>query len=123
MGDFASAAWGVGDSDGLSIDGRVHQPHSLGIFYQALTQFLGFPGWGDEYKVMGLAPYGTPRYTDQLGELLLLRSDGRFELNLDYFRHHREDLDFRWRNCAPEVGPVLLPAASRSARPGPATRS
>ena len=106
LGDFASAAWGLGDDDGLSIDGRVYQPHSLGIFYKALTQFLGFTGWGDEYKVMGLAPYGAPRYVDRLSEVLLLQGDGTYRLNLDYFRHHREDLGFQWRNCAPYVGPV-----------------
>ena len=106
MGDFASAAWGLGEDDGLSIDGRIYHPHSLGIFYKALTQFLGFTGWGDEYKVMGLAPYGKPRYVDQLGELVLLQPDGTYRLKLDYFRHHREDVGLRWRNCAPEVGPL-----------------
>ena len=60
FGDFSSAAWGVGKGTNISIDGRVYFPHSLGIFYQALTQYLGFPHYGDEYKVMGLAPYGKP---------------------------------------------------------------
>jgi carbamoyltransferase len=60
FGDFSSAAWGVGRGKTISIDGRVYFPHSLGIFYQALTQYLGFPHYGDEYKVMGLAPYGRP---------------------------------------------------------------
>src|SRR6266851_6603710 len=60
FGDFASAAWGVGHGSEISVEGRVHFPHSLGIFYQALTQYLGFPDYGDEYKVMGLAPYGLP---------------------------------------------------------------
>ena len=60
FGDFASAAWGVGQGSDIAVDGRVYFPHSLGIFYQALTQYLGFPHYGDEYKVMGLAPYGEP---------------------------------------------------------------
>src|SRR5437660_384434 len=60
FGDFASAAWGIGQGNNINIEGRVHFPHSLGIFYQALTQYLGFPHYGDEYKVMGLAPYGAP---------------------------------------------------------------
>ena len=60
FGDFSSAAWGAGRGQEISIDGRVYFPHSLGIFYQALTQYLGFPHYGDEYKVMGLAPYGKP---------------------------------------------------------------
>src|SRR6516225_6579407 len=58
FGDFASAAWGVGCGADIDVAGRVLFPHSLGIFYQALTQYLGFPHYGDEYKVMGLAPYG-----------------------------------------------------------------
>jgi len=56
--DFASAAWGGGSGTKLSLDGRVLFPHSLGIFYQAMTQYLGFPHYGDEYKLMGLAAYG-----------------------------------------------------------------
>ena len=56
FGDFASAAWGVGRGKDIEVEGRVYFPHSLGIFYQALTQYLGFPHYGDEYKVMGLAP-------------------------------------------------------------------
>jgi len=55
FGDFASAAWGYGQGTALSLDGRVLFPHSLGIFYQAMTQYLGFPNYGDEYKLMGLA--------------------------------------------------------------------
>jgi carbamoyltransferase len=58
FGDFASAAWGYGRGNTLSLDGRVLFPHSLGIFYQAMTQYLGFPNYGDEYKLMGLAAYG-----------------------------------------------------------------
>ena len=60
FGDFSSAAWGAAAGCEISTHGRVYFPHSLGIFYQALTQYLGFPHYGDEYKVMGLAPYGRP---------------------------------------------------------------
>ena len=66
FGDFSSAAWGVGHDKEIRIEGRVYFPHSLGIFYQALTQYLGFPHYGDEYKVMGLAPYGTPKFMDAM---------------------------------------------------------
>jgi carbamoyltransferase len=59
FGDFASAAWGCGKGAALSLDGRVLFPHSLGIFYQAMTQYLGFPHYGDEYKLMALAAYGN----------------------------------------------------------------
>ena len=87
FGDFSSAAWGLGQGNNVSVDGRVYFPHSLGVFYEAMTQFIGFPHYGDEYKVMGLAPYGEPRFVDQMKELVRLNDDGSFELNLRYFRH------------------------------------
>src|SRR3984957_2185939 len=70
FGDFASTAFGVGRGGEVKIDNRVYFPHSLGIFYSALTQFLGFPNYGDEYKVMGLAPYGEPHFLDPLREVV-----------------------------------------------------
>src|SRR5262249_19518401 len=96
FGDFCSAAWGIGKGTNISIDGRVYFPHSLGIFYQALTQFLGFPHYGDEYKVMGLAPYGKPAFMDAMHKIVLLRGDGGYELNLSYFRHHSEQISYQW---------------------------
>ncbi len=72
FGDFASAAWGLGSTADLKIDGEIYFPHSLGVFYMAMTQYLGFPHWGDEYKVMGLAPYGTPRHLDIMRQILIL---------------------------------------------------
>jgi carbamoyltransferase len=101
FGDFASTAWGVGRGNDLSLDGRIHFPHSLGLFYQALTQHLGFPHYGDEYKVMGLAPYGQPRLLDQMRQIVRLQSDGGFELDLAYFRHHREKAPYTWESGAP----------------------
>ncbi len=65
FGDFASAAWGIGRNGRIELEGKVYFPHSLGIFYQALTQYLGFPNYGDEYKVMGLAPYGKPLHPER----------------------------------------------------------
>src|SRR5262245_40038445 len=90
FGDFASAAWGVGEGSAIQIDGRIFFPHSLGIFYQALTQFLGFPHYGDEYKVMGLAPYGRPVFMEAMRQIVCLRPDGSYALNVRFFRHHRE---------------------------------
>ncbi|SKA15159.1 carbamoyltransferase [Enhydrobacter aerosaccus] len=87
FGDFSSAAWGLGEDSRLAVDGGVYFPHSLGVFYEAMTQFIGFPHYGDEYKVMGLAPYGEPHFVDQMGDLIYLKNDGTFELNLRYFRH------------------------------------
>jgi carbamoyltransferase len=107
FGDFASAAWGLGNGQTLHVDGRVHFPHSLGIFYQALTQYLGFEHYGDEYKIMGLAPYGEPRHVDALRNLVRLLPHGGFELDLRYFRHHRENVPYRWSSGSPEVGTLF----------------
>ena len=110
FGDFSSAAWGVARGSDLSVDGRVFFPHSLGIFYQALTQYLGFPHYGDEYKVMGLAPYGRPTLLDEMQKIVKLKDDGSFELNLKYFRHHSDDVPYQWENGSPEVGDLFSPA-------------
>jgi carbamoyltransferase len=104
FGDFASAAWGVGRGTRIDVEDRVYFPHSLGIFYQALTQLIGFPHYGDEYKVMGLAPYGEPAFMDQMRQIVLLQPDGGYRLNLDCFRHHREKIDYQWDNGSPNVG-------------------
>ena len=72
FGDFASAAWGVGRGCRVEAEDKVYFPHSLGIFYQALTQYLGFPNYGDEYKVMGLAPYGEPRFMAEMRQIVNL---------------------------------------------------
>lgn len=104
FGDFASCAWGTGKGADIQIDGRVYFPHSLGIFYQAVTQYLGFFHYGDEYKVMGLAPYGQPNYMKEMREIVRLYEDGTFKLNLNVFRHHIKKVDYRWENGAPAVG-------------------
>jgi carbamoyltransferase len=109
FGDFASAAWGLGEGHRIRVDGRVFFPHSLGIFYESLTQFLGFPYYGDEYKVMGLAPYGKPIYLEQMRKIVRLQEDGRYELDLAYFRHHKERIEYKWKNCSPFVGTLFTP--------------
>src|ERR1700746_2011634 len=78
FGDFASAAWGCGHDTALSLDGRVLFPHSLGIFYQAMTQYLGFPHYGDEYKLMGLPAYGDSSARHEVEKLLALHDGGSF---------------------------------------------
>ena len=113
FGDFASSAWGMGSAGGVSVEGGVFFPHSLGTFYEAITQFLGFPHYGDEYKVMGLAPYGRPTHLAQMRELVRLRDDGGYALGLEYFRHHSEVVTHQWDNCAPEVGTLYSPAMER----------
>jgi carbamoyltransferase len=110
FGDFSSAAWGTAAGSEISTHGRVYFPHSLGIFYQALTQYLGFPHYGDEYKVMGLAPYGRPSFLNALSKIVRLLPDGGFELDLRFFRHHREDVAYQWMEGAPEFRALFSPA-------------
>lgn len=110
FGDFASGAWGLCEGTDISVSGRVFFPHSLGIFYQALTQFLGFPHYGDEYKIMGLAPYGRPSYLEELREIVKLQNDGKYRLNLDYFRHHREQISYEWDDGVPVFGELFSEA-------------
>lgn len=98
FGDFASTAWGFAKNGKISVDKKIFFPHSLGIFYESLTQFLGFSNYGDEYKVMGLAPYGKPIYLEKLKQILILKKDGTFELNLDYFTFHKKKQDYNWEN-------------------------
>jgi len=103
FGDFASAAWGLGQGGNIDLQKRVYFPHSLGIFYQALTQYLGFPHYGDEYKIMGLAPYGEPKFRDQMDEIVAPVKGQGFRLNLDYFQHHKKPIGYEWDNGSPQV--------------------
>lgn len=109
FGDFSSAAWGIGRDTSIDVEGRVHFPHSLGVFYQALTQYLGFPHYGDEYKVMGLAPYGSPTHLDAMRKIVKLKDRGGFEIDTAYFRHHREKIDYAWEGGSPHVGTLYSP--------------
>jgi carbamoyltransferase len=106
LGDFASAMWGVGYGNRIGSLGAVAFPHSLGLFYTALTQFLGFPKYGDEYKVMGLGSYGEPEYLDLMREIVRTPEDSRmnFELDLDYFTHDRSGVQTVWEAGEPTVG-------------------
>jgi carbamoyltransferase len=110
FGDFASAAWGAGKGTALCVDGQVYFPHSLGIFYQALTQYLGFPHYGDEYKVMGLAPYGKPALMDAMRKVVQLKPDGTYKLDLTYFRHCKERVSYEWMNGSPGFDDLFTPA-------------
>jgi carbamoyltransferase len=103
FGDFSSSAWGFGQDGSIDVQKRVYFPHSLGIFYQALTQHLGFPHYGDEYKIMGLAPYGKPVYREQMDQIVSPTSDGGFELNLDFFQHHTNPIGYQWDGGSPKV--------------------
>ena len=109
FGDFASAAWGLGRGTSIEADDKIYFPHSLGLFYQALTQYLGFPNYGDEYKLMGLAPYGEPRFMAEMRRLVRPDAGGAFRLNLDFFRHHREKIAYEWENGAPTFVDLYSP--------------
>jgi carbamoyltransferase len=85
-GDFSTTMFAVGRGSKIEVIDSIDFPHSIGVFYTAFTQLLGFPYYGDEYKVMGLAPYGTPKYVAKLRDVVLWKKGGLFELNLDYFR-------------------------------------
>lgn len=121
FGDFASAAWGWGQGANVAVEGQVYFPHSLGIFYQALTQYLGFQKYGDEYKVMGLAPYGEPSHVDALRRLVVEQSDGGFRLDLQYFRHAKERIKYVWEAGEPAVGKLYTQALEELL--GPARRA
>jgi carbamoyltransferase len=125
FGDFASTMLAFGHGNHFHVLDRVTFPHSLGIFYTAITQWLGFPHYGDEGKVMGLAPYGNPDvYREQLRELVHVTD--LFELNLDYFTHHSEGVDMTWADGSPTIGrifskrlekllgPALVPGAGQT---------
>jgi carbamoyltransferase len=120
FGDFVSTMLAVGRGSTVEVLDRVHFPHSLGLFYSAVTQFLGFPGFGDEYKVMGLAAYGEASFTEPLGRLVPPRPDGTFALDLRYFRHLSEGVDMTWEDGAPELGTIFTPALEELL--GPARR-
>lgn len=93
FGDFSSCVSGYGDATGMHFGARVDFPHSLGVFYQALTQFLGFLRYGDEYKVMGLSSYGMPSFSREMAELISTTADGGYAMNMRYFTHGRHAIE------------------------------
>lgn len=103
FGDFASTMLAHGRDNRFEVLDRVLFPHSLGILYTAISQWLGFPMYGDEGKVMGLAPYGKPRYVEEIRQLVSTEN-GLFELDLDYFVHHTEGVDMTWDDKTPTIG-------------------
>ncbi len=106
FGDFCSTMTAVGRGNSFQVLDRVLFPHSLGIFYAALTQWLGFPEYGDEGKVMGLAPYGDPEPYAKAMRDIVLTDGGLFTLNLDYFTHDKEGVDMTWDEGSPRIGRI-----------------
>lgn len=114
FGDFASTMTGVGEGTEIRIFDRTLFPSSMGVVYTALCQFIGYDCYGDEGKVMGLAPYGEETYRELFDEIVRLEPGGRFRLNLDYFVHHREGVDYSFDGDGhPTVAPLYSPALVR----------
>ena len=120
FGDFVSTSWAVGTDRRVNVQRRVFFPHSLGVLYLALTQYLGFLKFGDEFKVMGLAPYGSPDFTHEIRRLLRRLPGGSFELDLSYFQHWSGGATMTWEDGEPVLGPVYSSKLERLL--GPARR-
>ncbi len=109
FGDFVSVLLAKGEGNRITPLRRVFFPHSLGLFYLMVTQYLGFWNYGDEYKVMGLAAYGQPTYLDQFRKIVRVKADGTFELDLAYFLHHTAGVMTTWFNQQPTASQVFSP--------------
>lgn len=107
FGDFSSTMTAIGKDKKIEVLDAVIYPHSAGIFYTSLTQYLGFPHYGDEYKVMGLAPYGEPKYVDLLKKVILFKENGLFELDTQYFTHADVGVTMSWENGDPHIESIF----------------
>lgn len=114
LGDFASTMWGAGEGSRMNIDGAIAFPHSLGLFYSAVTQYLGFLKFGDEYKVMGLAAYGQTEQLEAFRDIVRANGNG-FRLGLDYFTHHRTGPEMSWAEAdkTPALGKLFSEAMEK----------
>jgi len=126
LGDFASSMWGVGHGNRMEIDDAIAFPHSLGLYYSAVTQYLGFLKFGDEYKVMGLAAYGSPENMQVFRDIVQFSPKGGaigFRLGLDYFTHHKTGPEMSWAESdkTPVLGKLFSNAMGK--RLGGAARS
>ena len=119
FGDFISTMWAVGEGNSIEVMGQVEFPHSVGIVYTATTQFLGFPHYGDEGKIMGLAPYGQPRFINEFRNIIRTEEAGQFRLNLDYFSHHSEGVEMTWDQGSPVIGRIFSDEFVRTFGPTP----
>jgi carbamoyltransferase len=109
FGDFVSMQRAVGRDRDLQPIDEVVFPHSLGLFYTAITQYLGFLKYGEEWKMMGLAPYGKPRHVEQLRRLIHPTPGGGYALDTSYFVHATEGIEMSWEEGSPFLGRVYSP--------------
>ncbi len=105
-GDFTTTMIATGKGNKITVLDSVDFPHSVGLFYTAFTQLLGFPHYGDEYKVMGLAPYGQPAYANRLRDVLTFLPNGLFKLNRKYFRSAKSGIISYGEDHIPVVAPL-----------------
>ena len=105
-GDFTTTMTATGKGNHIRVLDSVDFPHSAGLFYTAFTQLLGFPHYGDEYKVMGLAPYGEARYVEKLKDVLIFDANGLFHLNQKYFRSAKSGIISYGDDHIPVVAPL-----------------
>lgn len=122
LGDFASSMAALGQGPKMQILGEVAFPHSLGMYYTALTQYLGFWKFGDEYKVMGLAAYGQPEFMEEFRRIVYEDGPLSFKLGLQYFTHQSQGAEMTWRDATrpPELGRLFSPYLEK--RLGPARK-
>jgi carbamoyltransferase len=121
FGDFVSTSGAVGRGPTLDMRRWTFFPHSLGLLYLAITQYLGFMRYGDEFKVMGLAPYGRPDFVKELRRLVHLKPAGQFALDLSYFCHWSGDSGMTWDDGEPVLSRVFTERLEREL--GPARRA
>jgi len=112
FGDFMSCVRAIGEGTTVNIVDGVYYPHSLGIFYTAFTQFLGFPKYGDEYKVMGLSALGEPVFVDKMMKIIRVKHNGLFELDTSYFVHDSKGVEMTWLDSEPYIGRIFSPKVS-----------
>ena len=101
VGEWVTATYGMGKGSDIRLLKQIDLPQPLGLLYSAFTAFLGFEVNEGEYKVMGMAPYGVPRYMDKVWKVVRQNSDGSFALDMDYFSfHHSTDKTYNGRFAA-----------------------
>lgn len=116
VGEWATTSWGHAKGDQIELIGEVRFPHSLGLLYSCITGYLGFKVNSGEYKVMGLAPYGEPKWVDQLKQAILIRDDGSFRLDMDYFAYDYAMKMHTDKLCELLGGPAREPEAKMDQR-------
>ena len=107
FGDFVSTSIGNFNNNKFNKLKEVQFPHSIGLFYSAITQFLGFDKYGDEYKVMGLSSYGNPSLKKKINEIIMYDKKNLFKLNLKFFKHHNDGIEMSWLEGEPIISQIF----------------